>query len=352
MPRPLRSSCDRCHTQKLKCPKQPGVTTCSRCLRAGTPCVFSPAGPIIRRNVSTPICLDGDLNMNMQFDWPSLNLENALATPPEITQELHTDTNQLDGQGAASQDPRSIRVRQLTDLAGKVDRLFQDLSSISRIHVPRNRPTMEYHATFIDNNARHLCFEHIFTHAQCLIDAYPQVLKILFDKSDLSQCQDPNCFHTVELPDELESFFSGTGHNQNDVDVFLFNLLVSCHTKILDVMGVIVDCARTCTQVTFSSPDLAEPNVQIPEVRVGNFVATNSAAGTMQTALLVHVASVLVDCARRLSKQVSEIVEQERNSKQVQMLKLQCELLEEKATSEMKSLERVRGLFTDLFFMK
>ncbi|OTA89077.1 hypothetical protein M434DRAFT_398796 [Hypoxylon sp. CO27-5] len=352
MPRPLRSSCDRCHSQKLKCPKQPGVTTCSRCLRAGTPCVFSPAGPIVRRNVPTPIRLDGDLTMNMQFDWPSLNLENVLATPPEITQELQTDTNQLDGQEAASQDPRSILVRQLTDLAVKVDRLSQDLSSISRVHVPKNRPAMEYRATFIDHNARHVCVEHVFTHAQCLIDAYPQVLGILFDKSDLLQCQDPNCFHTVELPNELENFFSGMDHNQNGVDIFLFNLLVSCHTKVLDVMEIIVNCARTCTQVTFSSPDLVEPNVQIPEVRVGDFVATNSAAGTMQTALLVHVASVLVDCARRLSKQVSEIVEQERNRKQVQMLKLQCELLEEKATSEMKSLERVRSLFTNLFFVK
>ncbi|KAI1413094.1 hypothetical protein F5Y13DRAFT_31051 [Hypoxylon sp. FL1857] len=354
MPRPLRSSCDRCHSQKLKCPKQPGVATCSRCLKAGTPCVFSPAGPSVRRNTATPICLHGglDMNMNMQFDWPSLDLENPLATPPEVTQELQTGPDQQDSPAAAaSQDPRSICVRQLTSMAVEIDRLFQDLSFVSQIHVPKDQPTIDYYAEFI-NDPRHLCIERLFTHAQCLIDIYPKTLKVLFDTPDLPECQDPDCSHTVELPSELDGFFLSMDDNHNDVDVFLFNILVSCHTKILDVMGLVVDCARACTQVTFSSPDLVEPNVQIPEVRVGNFVATASAAGTMQTALLVHVASVLVDCARRLSKQVTDIVEHEKNTKQVQILKLQCELLEERATSKMKSLERVKGLFTSLGFMR
>ncbi|KAI1135932.1 hypothetical protein F5Y05DRAFT_405570 [Hypoxylon sp. FL0543] len=350
MPRPLRSSCDRCHAQKLKCPKQPGVAACSRCSKAGTPCVFSPAGPSARRNIPTPLYLGGDLDMNIQFDWPSLDLENASATRPEVPQEPQTDSALPTGRTeAASQDPRSICVRQLTNLAFEMDRVSEDLSFISRIHMPRNRPTIDYYAEFVD---RHQCIENLFTHAQCLIDIYPKILKVLFDKSDLSDCQDPNCFHTVELPHELDDFFSSMDDDRNGVDVFLFNLLVSCHTKILDVMGAIVDCSRTCTQVTFSTPGLVEPSVQIPEVRVGNFVATNSAAGTMQTALLVHVASVLVDCARRLRKRVAEIVEGETNSKQVQVLRLQCELLEERATSKLKSVERVRGLFSSLSFMK
>ncbi|KAI0829549.1 hypothetical protein F5Y06DRAFT_211420 [Hypoxylon sp. FL0890] len=349
MPRPLRSSCDRCHSQKLKCPKQPGVQTCSRCLKAGTPCIFSPAGPSIRRSIPTPIYLGSDLDMNMQFDWPTLDLEDALTTPPEIPQEPQTDSIQPNRRTeAASQNPRSICVRQLTNLAVEIDRVCEGLSSISRVHMPKNRPAMDYCAEFID---RHLCIEHLFTHTQCLIDLYPKTLKVLFDKPDPSNCQDPNCFHTVELPGELDDFFSSADDNQNDVDVFLFNLLVCCHTKILDVMGAIVDCARTCTRVTFSSPGLVEPNVPIPEVRVGNFVATNSAAGTMQTALLVHVSSVLVDCARRLREQVAGIVERETNRRQIQILKLQCELLEEKATSKMKSSERVKGLFSNLNFL-
>jgi len=44
---PLRLACDRCHKQKLRCPKRPGVETCDRCAKARTSCVHSP----IRRKV-------------------------------------------------------------------------------------------------------------------------------------------------------------------------------------------------------------------------------------------------------------------------------------------------------------
>ncbi|KAI1100818.1 hypothetical protein F4804DRAFT_344426 [Jackrogersella minutella] len=356
MPRPLRSSCDRCHSQKLKCPKQSGFATCSRCLKAGTSCVFSPAGLSSRRNMLTPVYLASDLNMNMQFDWPSLNLENSLETPPDTTQEeLQPNLAQLAGQAEAdpaSQDPRSNCVRQLTSLAVEVDRISQDLSSISRVHVSKNRPIREYHAKFTENNAHHLCVEQLFTQAQRLIDIYPQVLKILFDKPDTSKCQDLNCFHTVELPDELAELFIGIDDDQDEIDVFLFNILVSCHTKVVNTMGIVVSCARTCSQVTLASPSLDEPGVQISEVRVGNFVATNSSASIMQTVLLIHFAEVLVDYAQQLNKRITNIVECETNNKQVGMLKLQCELLEEKAVSKMKLLTRVKNMFTILGCIK
>lgn len=38
----LRAACDRCHSQKLRCPKPAGAEVCDRCQRAGRPCAFSP----------------------------------------------------------------------------------------------------------------------------------------------------------------------------------------------------------------------------------------------------------------------------------------------------------------------
>jgi hypothetical protein len=38
----LRTACDRCHSQKLRCPKPAGAEVCDRCRKAGRPCVFSP----------------------------------------------------------------------------------------------------------------------------------------------------------------------------------------------------------------------------------------------------------------------------------------------------------------------
>ncbi|KAH8900402.1 hypothetical protein GQ53DRAFT_740526 [Thozetella sp. PMI_491] len=40
-----RSSCDRCHTQKLRCVKQKGSSVCQRCLNLKTTCRFSPRAP-------------------------------------------------------------------------------------------------------------------------------------------------------------------------------------------------------------------------------------------------------------------------------------------------------------------
>ena len=37
-----RSACDRCHSQKLRCPKRQGTDTCDRCMKSGASCVYSP----------------------------------------------------------------------------------------------------------------------------------------------------------------------------------------------------------------------------------------------------------------------------------------------------------------------
>ncbi|KAI0377612.1 hypothetical protein F5Y04DRAFT_173811 [Hypomontagnella monticulosa] len=356
MPRPLRSSCDRCHSQKLKCPKLVGVATCTRCRKAGTPCVFSPAGLSTRRSMQPPIpssYMDSDL-VAMQLEWPPLDLESALVTPPELAQEPPSDVTQqvepAEEIEATSEDLRSFCVRQLTDLAVEVDRACLNLSSLSQIHIPKSRPIGDFHDKFIENVGRNRCVEQLFALAQRLIDVYPQVLKILFDKPGLSDCQDLNCFHTVQLPGELAVIFSPSDGIQNDVDPFLFNLLVSCHSKVIDVMSAIISCAKTCTQVTVASPDFSEPGVHIPELRIGNFVASNSAASTMQVVLLIHLSSVLVEHTRRLSKRVATLVEHEKDSRQAQILKLQCELLEEKTTTRVKLLEQVKEVFTKVGF--
>lgn len=37
-----RSACDRCHSQKTKCPRTSGQQSCDRCLKAKATCVFRP----------------------------------------------------------------------------------------------------------------------------------------------------------------------------------------------------------------------------------------------------------------------------------------------------------------------
>ncbi|KAH7348436.1 hypothetical protein BKA65DRAFT_476850 [Rhexocercosporidium sp. MPI-PUGE-AT-0058] len=37
-----RAACDRCHSQKIRCPRRVGSEICDRCMKARTPCFFSP----------------------------------------------------------------------------------------------------------------------------------------------------------------------------------------------------------------------------------------------------------------------------------------------------------------------
>ncbi|KAL2064363.1 hypothetical protein VTL71DRAFT_4857 [Oculimacula yallundae] len=37
-----RAACDRCHSQKIRCPRQNGSEICDRCMKARKPCVFAP----------------------------------------------------------------------------------------------------------------------------------------------------------------------------------------------------------------------------------------------------------------------------------------------------------------------
>lgn len=51
----LRAACDRCHTQKLRCVKSSSLSNlgeCERCLKAVTPCTFSPASRFGRKSAS------------------------------------------------------------------------------------------------------------------------------------------------------------------------------------------------------------------------------------------------------------------------------------------------------------
>ena len=44
-PRKMRSACDRCHSQKLRCTRKQGEIGCQRCLRLHTSCRFGPRAP-------------------------------------------------------------------------------------------------------------------------------------------------------------------------------------------------------------------------------------------------------------------------------------------------------------------
>ncbi|RYP62894.1 hypothetical protein DL771_009543 [Monosporascus sp. 5C6A] len=361
MPRPLRTSCDRCHSQKLRCPKEPGIATCTRCLKAGARCVFSPAGPAARRAVSTvvPVYEDAfsfqasvDDGLDTQFDWQQLDFGCALPTTPEITQDGQPETaREAASSGASASDSRSAHVRQLTTLAADLDKVYREMPATPAVHMSGDRPFEGFMSRYTEKYNQERCLEQLFSAGQILIDIYPHIMEILPKEPEAVICLDGDCIHlSSDVHSSNRETCQSRGVAQN-LDIFLLNILVLCHSRLLDVFGNLLSHVHVCAKITMAYPNGGEPKVHIPELRVGNFVAPASSASMMQVVLLTHIASVLKTRAEQLGRKVTEALGNGHDDKQSRMLRLQCEILEESAKSRLEDLHQVRARLDRLGFL-
>ena len=94
----LRSACDRCHSQKLRCPKRPAAEVCDRCIKSGAPCIFSPfrqkkdpSGEAPSKNARIRLS-KGDLSISKETISPSTkqngNKRKCTVNSPEGTCQL------------------------------------------------------------------------------------------------------------------------------------------------------------------------------------------------------------------------------------------------------------------------
>ncbi|KAI0424391.1 hypothetical protein F5Y09DRAFT_142497 [Xylaria sp. FL1042] len=352
MPRPLRSSCDRCHAQKLKCPKEPGSATCARCLKAGANCIFSPAGPAWRRS-SPNIAYQNDAlqltdsqavrNFELDLEWPSLLNAGNLPVPDPTPD-------------ATPQDHRSICVRQLSVLAVEIHDVSAELGPSGRLHLPKGIDPEELYSQHVIHVSHSRCIEQLFNIAQRLIDLYPDALSLLSteDPSRLDEeCQDANCFHNSDVPGDFADLFPGADPICSRIDMFLFHLLTACHGKVSDVLDCLVRTTKLCAKVTAASPDLIQPQLHIPALRVGNFVASATSSSSMQATLLVHITAVLMENARNLRRKLESISETASPpDKEMRMVLLQCELLDERSSLQADQFTRIRDTLTKLAYIK
>ncbi|KAI8629825.1 hypothetical protein F5Y19DRAFT_432097 [Xylariaceae sp. FL1651] len=354
MPRPLKSSCDRCHSQKLKCPKETGNATCLRCLKAGADCVFSPAGPAWRRLSANTAYQNDPLlqqhlrvhdNIVLQSPWPSFSDIGGLSVHPL----------QLDGfslphsdpiPDATPQDPRSTCVRQLTNLAVEIHQISVEISPFTNLHLPKGSDPEELYSEHVVKISHSRCIEQLFTLAQRLIDLYPNLLRLVFDGNELhawEKCPDPNCIHNSDTLEDLDNVFPDTDQPKGKIDTFLINLLCACHSKVSDVLEAIIRTAKLCAVVTKASLNMVHPRLHIPELRVGDFVVSATSASSMQATLLVHLASGLMENVKLLRRTVEDASSRaDPFDKTRRIMLLQCDLLEERSQLQADQFVRMR----------
>ncbi|KAI0809979.1 hypothetical protein GGR55DRAFT_147722 [Xylaria sp. FL0064] len=362
MPRPIRSSCDRCHAQKLKCPKEPGSATCTRCLKVGANCVFSPAGPAWRRSSAniayqsdTLQLLDSQVDRSFQLGqgWPSLLDPGELPLPDlEYISPFVSDPKP----DPTPQDHRSICVRQLSALAVEIHDVSTELGPAGRLHLSKGINPEELYSQHVIHVSHSRCIEQLFNIAQRLIDIYPNAISLLSDENYLrldEECQDADCFHNSDVPGDFADLYPGGDPIRSRIDMFLFHLLTACHGKTSDVLECLVRTTQLCAKVTAASPDLIQPQLHIPELRVGNFVASATSSSSMQATLLVHITAVLLENARNLRRKLESLSEgASPPDKEMRVVLLQCELLEERSALQADQFTRIRDTLTKLAYIK
>jgi hypothetical protein len=169
-------------------------------------------------------------------------------------------------------------------------------------------------------------------------------MDIIFKVPETENCLDPDCLHHQEPPAVLEDELHGLmdrGYEANPFDSFVFGLLLTCHMRVVDVLDHLLMHATSCAKATLASPNIKEPQLHIPELRVGNFIVSPTSSSSMQAVLLIHIASVLVDRSKQLSERVDEALKDKTSTKQTSIFKLQCEILVETGESTVLALHKL-----------
>ncbi|KAB5578294.1 hypothetical protein GE09DRAFT_1052357 [Coniochaeta sp. 2T2.1] len=389
-----RQSCDRCHGQKLKCPKKPGSAICARCEKAGSACVFSPAGgnPVQRQEhaytagpihdelrgglPSTEACNGLEAGMS-GMDWSFLNSgldgldhlpidmtdcippgdiasagivvtkEPGVAasplTPP--TEETATTTTK---KSAAPDDPKSVCVTQLSKVMLDLDSIWTAIFPRSRLHIPFDDLVDKTIAELSREFSNDQLLQDFFGAAQGLIDVYPTATKLLLRlcTEDVT-CTDPSCIHTLPIPAALLLLgkYVDARNLPSTIDLALGNLLLSCHLRVLDVLDRILMLAISCFKITMNSPHPQEPKYDVSVVKIGTFTPTRDASAFMQAFLMKHLVQQLRAAAQKLGVAVAAKV-QDAESKETKLFSMQCEILLER--HEMKA-QQLHVLGEELF---
>lgn len=374
-----RSACDRCHSQKLRCPKQPGSAACSRCSKARAACVYSPPGakatshddaiggslfpndPLLARAPSpeangwAPAALDWalpDCDVDFGAFLATLppnpvryQLDSSPTQPPNPESQPSTSTPSCPAEG---DNPKSSCTRKLTNLLLDVDKLWASLPPRSALHIPSDETLETFKKDFADKYQQKQLLEGIFVITQRLIEVHPSgtALSLALEPRLESPCETASCTHNFELPIDLkdvENQIMGKD-TASSVDHALANLLVSCHLRLLDILDRVFMLAISCSRVTLAHPTNQEPDFDITELRVGSFVPRRGAAMVlMQMALLKHLLAILSKKLAQFSKAVSSVSSGD-GSAECRILMLQCEALTERHGAKAGQLGMIEGV--------
>ncbi|KAF6823658.1 hypothetical protein CPLU01_11292 [Colletotrichum plurivorum] len=343
MPPPrTRQACDRCHGQKLRCPKQPGSAVCTRCSKAAVPCVYSPSGPL-----PPPAPPPQDLFVTgapndeipsldwLPFSFDQLPSPSASALALDGEQPRSTTTTPVPPLG-----PRAECSQRLSTVMATLTKAFDALPPPSKLHIPPS----DLKACCMKLPGSHglrTSLESMLSQTQELIDLYPVTIRLAVDQKQASDCALTDCIHLSEPhPDLGQSPYHPAALSASTFDYALLNLLVSCHCRVHDIIELILCHAQICFTITSGLPDngIEQHSFDIPELRVGSYVPSSRASAPIITTILIDLQSNLAGRIPTLRASIDES-----STMEGQILLLQCAMLKDRAESVAERLQKLRA---------
>lgn len=250
-----------------------------------------------------------------------------------------------DDPGAVSgvECPPSITV-QLADLMAGLDRVLSFFPTDMVHHVPREM-LREYVEVLGGNFELRTTLELLLRHTQHLAALYPDVLRLAIVKvadPDASACVVTNCIHQDRSGMRMRSL--------SKVDYALLSLLLACHQRVLDILDLLIEHARVCSHMTAQLPKDFEPKFDIPEIRIGSFVAPKVSAASMVLSMLFELQILLIKKGQDLG-QVTKTVSAD-SPRQAEALRMQCDVLQERAETALQELQQLKLGMAHLGLMK
>jgi hypothetical protein len=247
---------------------------------------------------------------------PSINLDQFITTPP-----VSEDTD-------PPQPAQVTEISQLTDLMAGLDRLQTNFPTSQRDHLSIREITDFMKLCRFDLGS---FLEDLLQRSQKLLHLYPEVLKRL-EPEDIS-CDAPDCIHNAQKQ------FSPS-KSRISIDQSLIHLIMACHLRLLDIFDMITNHGRMCAHAVPLLPREHEPKFDMPEIKIGSFVAPKLSAASMMIAMVIELQHSLSSRAEQLEGAVSLAVGNE--SKAAKIISLQCESLKERASDTLEGLCSLR----------
>jgi hypothetical protein len=131
--------------------------------------------------------------------------------------------------------------------------------------------------------------------------------------------------------------------------------LMACHIRILDVVDAIIQFARACADMAPFLPPGYDPKFDVPEIRIGTFLAPKAAAASIFLTTLLELQGGLITKARTLTERVKEqkcADQDQRRPKELEIASLQCQLLVDRAIACFESTQSLKTHVVNIGILK